>query len=127
MLLHWATGMLASPTLTGGNGDPVLWPGLAAAGRIGQRHDDRPLRVRGDAADDLFGEGAARGRQTDERGRVHGVDHVGEAGWPARFGAGHGARRLGETALRRAEVRAVGGEQAVDVDHADPGAGALLG
>ena len=83
--------------------------------------------VRGDAAHDLFGEGPARGRQADERGRVHRVDHVGEAGWPARFGAGHGGRRLGETALRRVEVRAVRGEQAVDVDHADPGAGAPLG
>ena len=49
-----------------------------------------------------------------------GQKQVGEAGWAARFGAGHGGRRLGETPLRRAEVRAVGGEQAVDVDHEDP-------
>jgi len=40
----------------------ALGPGLAAAGRIRQRHDDRPLRVRGDTAHDLFGEGPARGR-----------------------------------------------------------------
>jgi hypothetical protein len=110
-----------------GPADQILRAGLAAAGRVGQRHDDRPFGVGGDTAHDLFGEGPARGRQSDERGRVNSVDHLGEAGWPAGFGAGHGARRLGETALRRAEVRAVGGEQAVDVDHADPGAGALLG
>jgi hypothetical protein len=83
--------------------------------------------VGGDAAHDLFGEGPARGRQPYERGRVHGVDHVGEEGWPAGFGAGHGGWRLGKPTLRRAEVRTVGGEQPVDVDHADPGAGALLG
>jgi hypothetical protein len=105
----------------------ILRAGLAAAGRVGQRHDDRPFGVGDDAAHDLFGEGPARGRQSDERGRVHSLDHVGEEGWPAGFGAGHGSRRLGETALRRAEVRAVSGEQAVDVEHADPGAGALLG
>jgi hypothetical protein len=105
----------------------ILRAGLAAAGRVGQRHDDRPFGVGGDAAHDLFGEGPARGRQPDKRGRVHGIDHVGEEGWPSGFGAGHGGRRLGKPALRRAEVRAVGGEQPVDVDHADPGAGALLG
>ena len=58
---------------------------------------------------------------------MHSVDHIHEVGGPARFPAGHGAWRLGETALRRAEIRAVCGEQAVEVDHVDPGAGALLG
>ena len=55
------------------------------------------------------------------------ADHVGEVGGPARFPAGHRGRRLGQTALRRVEVRAVRGEQAADVDHVDPGAGLPLG
>ena len=46
--------------------------------------------------------------------------------WPTRLSPGH-ALRLGEAALGRVEVRAVCGEQAVDVDQEDPGTGVLLG
>ena len=122
-------GMLASPTLIGGNGDPVATsarPSVQSARSCGRAS----LRLVGLDSGMMTGRlaCAATRRTTCSVKAPHAADSpmsavgctasitsVRLAGRRVRV-AGHGARRLGETALRRAEVRAVGGEQAVDVD-----------
>ena len=95
MLLHRATGMLASPACTGGNGDPVAMsarPPVQSARSCGRASLRLPLHVRSHAPDDLFGEGVGGSGQAGERGGCAASINSERL---AALGAGHGGRPAG--------------------------------
>ena len=86
----------------------------ALRGRVGQRHDDRPVGVRGHVPDDGLGERAGLGGGADQHGRVDLGDDLGEAdprrpsaAQPATSAAGSGVGQL-----EVAQARVVVDEQA---------------